>query len=138
MTFKPIPPEQLEAYAQDTLVAHLGIELIELSEGLVRAKMPVDARTKQPQGVLHGGASAALAETLGSLGAASYLDLSQQYPVGVELNANHVRAVQSGWVYGTATALHTGRRTHVWDIKIVDEAERLVCASRLTLMIVDV
>jgi 1,4-dihydroxy-2-naphthoyl-CoA hydrolase len=100
--------------------------------------MPVDKRTHQPFGILHGGASAALAETLGSAGSASCLNLDKQYPVGLELNANHIRSVKSGYVYGTATALHMGRRTHVWDIKIVDEANKLVNASRLTIMVVDV
>ena len=138
MTLPEFTLKNLNYFAKDTLVAHLGIEFLELGEGFVKAKMPVDTRTHQPQGVLHGGASAALAETLGSVGSAFYLDLEKHYPVGVELNANHLRAVASGYVIGTATALHIGRRTHVWDIKIVDEADRLVCASRITLMIVEV
>lgn len=99
--------------------------------------MPVDDRTRQPQGLLHGGASAALAETLGSVGSAIRLDLNRQVPVGLEINANHIRAITGGTVTGTATALHLGRRTHVWDIKIEDESGRLVCTSRLTIMVVD-
>ena len=117
-------------------MSHLGIEFINIGENYLTAKMPVDERTCQPLGLLHGGASAALAETLGSVGSAIRLDLNQQAPVGLELNANHIRPVTNGYVTGTATALHLGRRTHVWDIKIEDEAGRLVCVSRLTIMIV--
>ena len=98
--------------------------------------MPVDERTRQPMGLLHGGASAALVETLGSAASAMRLDLSQQRPVGLEINANHLRPVRAGYVYGTATALHLGRRTHVWEVKIEDEAGQLVCSGRLTVMIV--
>ncbi len=130
--------ENISSYGQANMVTHLGIEFLELSPDRVTAKMPVNEKTIQPQGILHGGASVVLAETVGSVGSASHLDLNKQYPVGVEINANHIRAVSSGYVYGTATPLHLGRRTHVWDIKIVDERERLVCTSRITLMIVDV
>lgn len=130
--------EQLNASARNTLISQLGIEFIEIGPDFIKARMPVDKRTHQPFGILHGGASATLAETLGSAGSASCLNLDKQYPVGLELNANHIRLVKSGYVYGTATALHIGRRTHVWDIKIVDEANKLVNASRLTIMVVDV
>jgi len=137
MINQKITIEQLNAYSEGTLVSHLGIVFTEIGPDYIKAKMPVGEHTRQPQGVLHGGASASLAETLGSSGSACLLDLERHYPVGVELNANHLRPVTSGYVYGTATWLHLGRRTHVWDIKIVDEAGKLVCASRLTLMIVD-
>jgi 1,4-dihydroxy-2-naphthoyl-CoA hydrolase len=122
---------------ENTLMSHLGIEFVDIGENYLTARMPVDERTCQPLGLLHGGASAALAETLGSVGSAIRLDLKQQAPVGLELNANHIRPVTNGYVTGTATILHLGRRTHIWDIKIEDEAGRLVCVSRLTIMIVD-
>ena len=129
--------KHINSMNENTLMSHLGIEFVDIGENYLTARMPVDERTCQPLGLLHGGASAALAETLGSVGSAIRLDLKQQAPVGLELNANHIRPVTSGYVTGTATALHLGRRTHVWDIKIEDEAGRLVCVSRLTLMIVD-
>jgi uncharacterized protein (TIGR00369 family) len=115
----------------------IGLELTELTPDRVVATMPVDHRTKQPFGLLHGGASAALAETVASIGAYLNIDGERQAAVGVELNANHLRAKTEGIVTGTATPLHRGRRTQVWDIRIVDEQERLVCVSRCTLAIVD-
>jgi 1,4-dihydroxy-2-naphthoyl-CoA hydrolase len=129
--------EHINAMNENTLMSHLGIEFVDIGENYLTARMPVDERTCQPLGLLHGGASAALAETLGSVGSAIRLDLKQQAPVGLELNANHIRPVTNGYVTGTATILHLGRRTHVWDIRIEDEAGRLVCVSRLTIMIVD-
>lgn len=114
-------------------VAHLGIEFIELGPDFLRGRMPVDARTKQPYGLLHGGASAVLAETLGSVAAGLCIDAGQA--VGIEINCNHVRGVTEGWVIGTARPLHVGRSTQVWDIRIEDERGRLVCASRLTLAV---
>jgi 1,4-dihydroxy-2-naphthoyl-CoA hydrolase len=128
---------EINAINDNSLISHLGIEFLEASDHRLKAKMPVDERTRQPMGLLHGGASAALAETLGSVGSAMLLDLQKQAPVGLEINANHIRSVQSGYVIGTATPLHVGRRTHVWDVKIEDETGRLVCASRLTIMVVD-
>lgn len=128
---------QINSMCVNTLVSHLGIQFTEVGDDYLKATMPVDDRTRQPQGLLHGGASAALAETLGSVGSALRLDLSRQVPVGLEINANHIRAITRGTVTGTATALHLGRRTHVWDIKIEDETGRLVCTSRLTIMVVD-
>lgn len=115
----------------------IGLELKVLTPDRVVATMPVDDRTKQPFGLLHGGASAALAETVASIGAYLNIDGETQAAVGVELNANHLRAKTDGIVTGTATPLHRGRRTQVWDIRIVDEQERLVCVSRCTLAIVD-
>lgn len=114
---------------------HLGIEFTSLSANTVSAKMPVDERTRQPYGQLHGGASAALAETLGSTGSWLCIDRDNYYPVGLELNMNHLRPVSGGWVFGTATALHLGRKTHVWDIKITTDTGKLVCVGRLTVMI---
>jgi uncharacterized protein (TIGR00369 family) len=130
--------DQLNALNHNTLSAHLGIEFTEVGDDYLKARMPVDDRTRQPLGLLHGGASAALIETLGSVASAMRLDLNQQVPVGLEINANHLRPVKSGMVFGAATALHLGRRTHVWEVKIEDEAGQLVCVGRLTVMVVDV
>ena len=118
------------------LGGHIGIELTELTPDRVVATMPVDERTRQPFGILHGGASAALAETVASLGALQNIDRETQAVVGVELNANHVRAKSEGTVTATATPLHRGRRTQVWDIRIEDEEGKLICASRCTLAII--
>ncbi|MBK6796200.1 MAG: hotdog fold thioesterase [Acidobacteria bacterium] len=130
--------EQLHDYHRDSIVALLGIEYVEKGDDYLIARMPVDARTVQPYGILHGGASVTLAETLGSI--ASFLTLdpsSNQTPVGIEVNANHIKSVKSGWVYGKVTPVHLGRKTHVWDIRITDENKSLVCVSRLTVMIID-
>ena len=99
--------------------------------------MPVDERTRQPFGILHGGASVALAETLGSTGAGLVVDRKKYRCVGQEINANHVRAVSDGWVIGTARPVHIGRRSHVWEIRITDEQERLVCISRITMFVLE-
>ena len=119
-----------------SLAGQLGIEFVEAGEDFLTARMPVDERTKQPFGILHGGASTALAETVGSVAATLCIDRTRQYAVGLDINANHLRQVQSGYVYGTAKPVHLGRSTHVWEIKISDETQKLVCLSRLTLMIV--
>lgn len=127
----------LNNFSANTLIAHLGIEFVEVGPNFLRARMPVDPRTHQPFGLLHGGASVVLAETLGSTASASLLDLRQQVPVGIEINANHLRSVTSGYVYGTVTPVHVGQRTHVWNIQIADEVARPVCVSRLTVMVVE-
>ena len=132
----PASLEALQSIAQNTMSAHLGIEFTGVGVDFVSAKMPVDQRTKQPFGILHGGASVALAETLGSVASSLCIDLNKAYPVGLEINANHIRSVSEGYVYGSARPLHLGRRTHVWDIQIVNEDKKLVCVSRLTVMIV--
>jgi 1,4-dihydroxy-2-naphthoyl-CoA hydrolase len=139
---KPIwfgePPERLKSTSsKDTLLTHLGIEMLESGPDFVRGRMPVDARTHQPFGLLHGGASVVLAESLASIGSAAIIDLGKNLCVGLEINANHLRGVKSGWVTGTARPLHLGRTTHVWDIRIVDEADKLVCVSRCTVAIID-
>jgi 1,4-dihydroxy-2-naphthoyl-CoA hydrolase len=128
--------DQLNALGAGTLVDHLGIRVIEIGDDFVRGTMPVDARTRQPFGLLHGGASVALAETLGSLAAACCIDIDRELAVGLDINANHVRAVTEGLVTGTACALHIGRTTQVWEIRIEDAAGRLVCISRLTMAVV--
>ena len=114
---------------------HLGIQFTELGENFIKATMPVNDRTKQPYGLLHGGASAALAETLGSAASALVIDLSKWICVGLEINANHIRAVKEGLVTATCTPIHLGASTHVWDIRITDEKNKLVCVSRLTVAI---
>ncbi len=129
-------PDQLNERARDTLVEHLGIVFTEVGEDWVRATMPVDARTLQPAGLLHGGASVALAETLGSVAGNLYLDTSRQMAVGLEINANHLRAKRSGTVTGTARPVHVGRSTQVWEIRIEDEAGKPTCISRITLAVV--
>ena len=129
--------EALNLLSQDTMVSHLGIVFTEIGDDYLRATMPVDSRTVQPMRMLHGGASAALAETLGSVGATLCVDTARYACVGLEINANHIRAVRSGLVTGTARPLHMGRRTHVWQIEIHDEEARLVCVARLTLAVVE-
>ncbi len=125
----------LGAIEPGTMAEFLGMEWTELGDDYVKIKMPVDQRTKQPYGLLHGGASCALAETIGSVASQLVLDPNKFICVGLEINANHVRSARSGYVYGTARPLHLGGATHVWDIKIYDDAEKLICISRLTLAI---
>jgi 1,4-dihydroxy-2-naphthoyl-CoA hydrolase len=120
-----------------SLISHLGIEFTELGADFISARMPVDDRTRQPFGVLHGGASVALAETLGSMGAGLVIDPSTSICVGQEINANHIRGVTDGFVIGTARPVHLGRRSHVWEIRITDERDKLVCISRLTIAVLD-
>ncbi len=125
----------LNAMGEGCMVGGLGIEILEQGEDFLRGRMPVDARTKQPFGLLHGGASVALAESLGSLAGNLCLDPTREVAVGLEINANHLRAVTAGHVHGTARPLHIGRSTQVWEIRIEDGEGRLVCISRLTLAV---
>ena len=121
----------------DSISKLLGIEFIEAGEGYLIARMPVDQRTHQPFGILHGGASVVLAETLGSVASFMLLDdPTKQRAVGLEINANHIRSVREGWVYGRCTPIHIGRTTHVWDIRITDGQGKLVCVSRLTIAVI--
>ncbi|MHC2992410.1 thioesterase [Pontibacter sp. HJ8] len=129
--------EKLQQWRKNTMVEHLGIELTEHGEGFLCGKMPVDHRTHQPMGLLHGGASVALAETLASIGAALSVDLTKKACVGLEINANHIRGVREGWVYGRASAVHIGRSTQVWEVKITNETGELVCLSRMTVAVID-
>ena len=131
----PLSLEKLNA-REGTLDALLGIVFTEIGDDFVRATMPVDGRTRQPYGLLHGGASVALAETLGSTGATMCIDAKEFQCVGQEINANHVRGVRAGLVTGTARPVHVGGRTQVWIIDIVNEAGKLVCTSRLTVAVV--
>jgi 1,4-dihydroxy-2-naphthoyl-CoA hydrolase len=114
---------------------HLGMEWVEIGADFLKMSMPVDERTKQPYGLLHGGASCALAETVGSVASALVIDTEKYICVGLEINANHVRAVRNGLVIATATRLHLGASTHVWDIKIHNENGKIVCISRLTVSV---
>jgi 1,4-dihydroxy-2-naphthoyl-CoA hydrolase len=127
--------DALNRASDNTLMQALGIRFIAAGDDWLRASMPVDARTHQPYGLLHGGASVALAETLGSSAAMLTLDPASQITVGIEINANHVRGVRAGVVIGTASALHLGRSTQVWQIRIEDEAGALVCISRITMAV---
>ena len=128
--------EELNGNRGGTLIENLGILFTEIGDDFVRGTMPVDVRTVQPYGLLHGGASVALAETLGSMGASMCVDADEYQVVGQEINANHVRAARSGLVTGTARAVHLGGRTHVWSIEIVNDARKLVCVSRITMAVI--
>ena len=139
MAFRePVDLQALNAGARGTMIEHLGIVLTEAGDDWIRATMPVDARTKQPYGLLHGGASVVLAETLGSVAGGLCVDRTHEAVVGLEINANHLRAVRDGVVTGTARALHVGRSTQVWEIRIENEAGKPVCISRLTLAVIPV
>lgn len=132
----PVDLQLVNELSRNTLIDHLGIVFTAAGDDWLQATMPVDARTKQPYGLLHGGASVVLAETLGSSAGNLCVDPTQQVCVGLEINANHLRAARSGVVTGTARALHVGRTTQVWEIRIEDEAGKPVCISRLTLAVV--
>ena len=131
---QPASVEALTRRHVDTTVAHLGIEFVEVGDDFIRARAPVDARTCQPFGILHGGVSVLLAETLGSCGAALASPPGHR-AVGLDINANHLRSVASGWVTGTSRPVHIGRSTHVWQIELVDDEGRLTCVSRITMAI---
>lgn len=129
--------EQLRERSKDTLMEHLGIEYLEIGDDYLKARMPVDGRTRQPAGLLHGGASVSLAETLGSIAATLCVDGEKKQIVGLEINANHIRSVREGWVTGVTTPIHVGGTTQVWEIRIYDDREKLVCISRLTAAVID-
>ena len=120
-----------------TMMDHLGIEFTEIGDNYLCASMPVDERTKQPMGLLHGGASVVLAETLGSAGSVLTLNPETHFCVGLEINANHIRSARSGLVYGRGEPIHIGRSTQVWGIRIEDEQQRLVCTSRITMSVLE-
>lgn len=132
----PVSLDALNHLSRDTLVEHLGIVFTDAGQDWLRGTMPVEPRTRQPYGLLHGGASVVLAETLGSTAGNLCLDPAQQMAVGLEINANHLRAVREGMVTGVARPLHVGRGTQVWEIRIEDARGRLSCISRLTLAVV--
>lgn len=129
--------DSLNQMGQGNMVEYLGIVFTEVGKDYLCAKMPVDQRTKQPLGLLHGGASVALAETLGSVAAHHSVDNTKLYCVGLEINANHIRAMREGYVYGMAQPIHVGKKTQVWEIRITNEDNKMVCISRITLAVLD-
>mgnify|MGYP000576393241 CR=1 FL=1 len=129
--------ESLNKLSANTMVSHLGIEFTSIGNDFIEAKMPVDIRTLQPLGLLHGGASVTLAETLGSVAATCCIDRDTQYCVGLDINANHIKSAKSGYVFGTTKPIHIGKRTHVWEIRIVNEQRELICISRITMAVID-
>ena len=132
---KNITIEKIRPLGNNTMSEHIGIEFMELGKDFITARMPVDHRTNQPYGLLHGGASCVLAETLGSIASYLIVDPTQFYCVGIEINANHIRSAREGFVYGVCSPLHLGGFTHVWDIRISNEEKKLICISRLTVAI---
>jgi len=130
-----ITVDALNQQSKGTLVEHLGIEMTELGDDFVKAKMPVDNRTRQPLGLLHGGAHVVLAESLGSMAANLCLDIKKEYALGLDINSNHLKSARDGFVTGIAKPIHIGTKTQVWEIKIYDEKENLLNISRLTMMV---
>jgi 1,4-dihydroxy-2-naphthoyl-CoA hydrolase len=135
--FKDYTIEELEEMFPPAMDAHIGIEMEEIGPDYLRFSMPVDQRTKQPYGMLHGGASVVLAESVGSVAANLTVDLSKQYCVGLDINANHLRAKRDGRVFATGKPVHIGRTTQVWSIEIVDEEGKKVCISRITMAVMN-
>lgn len=138
MKLKQVPLEIVNSMNKNTMMEVLGIQCVEIGDDYVVSTMPVDHRTHQPMGLLHGGASAALIESMGSMGSVLLIDPTKYAPVGIEINANHLGSVRSGSVRAKATVVHAGKRTHVWQVDIRDEeTDKLVCTGRLTVMIVE-
>ena len=133
---KDLSLDKIRPLGKGTMSEWLGMEWTEIGDDFLKARMPVDHRTNQPYGLLHGGASCVLAETLGSVASAMVIDHSKFLCVGLEINANHVRGVKKGWVTGVVFPLHLGGSTHVWDIKIYDDQNMMTCVSRLTVAII--
>ena len=131
---RPVSCEELARIHEGTAVQHLGIEFLEVGDDFIRARVPVDERTRQPYGLLHGGVSVVLAETLGSCGAA-YSAPAGSRAVGLDINANHLKSATGGWVTGTARPVHMGRTTHVWQIELKNDAGELTCVSRITMAV---
>ena len=136
MLNKNIPLDILNQQSASSMPGHLGIEITEVGDDYVCGKMPVDPRTQQPFGLLHGGASVVLAESLGSVGGNLAVDLNLYNCVGLEINSNHIRSIREGYVFGKATLLHAGKTTQVWDIRITDDAGKLINISRLTMAVI--
>ncbi len=136
-TLRKVPIDEINRLASNTLMELLDIKCVEINDDYVIATMPVDKRTHQPMGLLHGGASAALIESIGSMGSTLLLDLSKEVPVGLEINANHVGGIKSGMVKAFGKLVHAGSRTHLWQVDIFDvETSKLVCTGRLTVMVI--
>ena len=129
--------EAVNGWSKNTLSERLGIEFITIGDDFLEARMPVDSRTHQPFGLLHGGASVALAETMGSVAATLCVDNTKQYCVGLEINANHLKGVRQGFVKGITRPLHLGKKTQVWEIRITNELNELICVSRITMAVID-
>lgn len=132
-----ISPEILHERGKNSIVEVLGIEFTEIGDNYLSAKMPVDYRTKQPIGIMHGGSSCVLAETVGSTAANFCVDITQQYCVGLSIYTNHIKSVRSGFVIGTATPIHVGKTTQIWNIDIASEDKKLVSSTRLVMMVLD-
>jgi 1,4-dihydroxy-2-naphthoyl-CoA hydrolase len=128
--------ESLNKWSEDTLAQHLGIEFTGIGDDYLEARMPVDHRTRQPLGLLHGGASVALAETLGSVAATLCVD-SSKFCVGLDINANHVKGIREGFVTGITKPIHVGKQTHVWEIRLTNDAGELICISRITMAVLE-
>jgi 1,4-dihydroxy-2-naphthoyl-CoA hydrolase len=133
--FQEITVETIQALGKNTMIDHIGIEFIAVGQDFIKARMPVDHRTVQTYGILHGGASVTLAETIGSIASSLAIDNTKYYCVGLEINANHIRSARNGFVTGVASPIHIGSKTHVWEVKIYDDKKRILCISRLTLAI---
>jgi len=129
--------KQIAIFQKNTMTDHLGIEITDFDKCTIAGKMPVNDRTKQPYGLLHGGASAAFAETLGSIGAGMQIDYNKKSVVGIELNVSHLQSISNGWVYGKAEAVRVGKKIQVWNIDIYDDKNTLICKSRLTLAVIN-
>ena len=137
MKLKKYPVETINSMNKNTLMEQLGIKCVEIGDDYVVSTMPVNSKTHQPMGLLHGGASAALIESIASMGSTLLIDITKEHPVGLEINANHISSVNSGSVKGVGKIIHAGKRTHVWQVDIFDEqTNKLVCTGRLTVMIV--
>ena len=136
--FKPYTLNDIQWMLKDNMCEAIGIEIIELTPDSIKGKMPVDHRTVQPMKILHGGASVALAESLGSIASNLIVDNSKYACVGLDINANHLRPASSGFVYAEAKPIHIGKKTHVWGIEIKDEKGKMVCISRLTMAVIQV
>lgn len=139
MKLRQVPLEKINAFRKNTLMEVLDITCVELGDNYIVATMPVDHRTHQPMGLLHGGASAALIESIGSMGSTLLIDLTKEAPVGIEINANHLGSMKSGMVKAVGEIIHVGKRTHVWQVDLYDQGTgKLICTGRLTIMIVPV
>jgi len=137
MQLKQVSLERANSLSKNTMMEVLDIECIEIGSNFIKSRMPVNSKTHQPAGLLHGGASAALIESIGSMGSVLLIDIEKEVPVGLEINANHIAGIKDGFVVATGKIVHAGKRTHVWQVDIHEEGtERLICTGRLTVMIV--
>ncbi len=138
MQLRKVSLEEVNSFNKNTLMEQLGIECIEIGDSYVVATMPVDHRTHQLMGLLHGGASAALIESIGSMGSTLLIDLTKQVPVGLEVNANHVSGIKEGFVKAIGKIIHAGKKTHLWQVDIFDGlSDRLICTGRLTVIVIE-